>query len=563
VSKDNRFWWPLDLSPAEEAATDAFRERMRREPQALDVGAATLAADLLAHKMKRHVHAILEHDSLPYTCHLLNGWGNARLDGRPLLEHLEPFVHRDEEGRPYILQRDAEGEFHPWQGMAYAVMAGVDPQHPLPGVRASFRDIALNCRQLNVTDGVELGHFLYALAALEPEPRSDGAPFLMGADACDMATLMERAVDAHHHGGFEVCRKVHLTEGLCAAAANVRGMERFRADAQGFLDGQLDILFVLGAALEQVDLLAARGEQGGPGTLLHQLREALLIDSPLENHCYYVGHLIELATLAYVAGGYAIPKETWNAMAFVANRLNHTFPRYLPHASFVECFLHFGHYRRAITLLMEVDKAREEGRALTAADFARYTVDFDHLPPLPEGVSLDATGPSPTREGLYTLAPPPAVGRPEFEAIVARYSQGASANLRARGGFPHFRRMMPSSWPRAFHYELLDHGADVGAEIHLESDAVRPLGPRVQALLARVAGRLPGLEVTWDADWSRGRGRLRVLFPAGMPAERVAEGVHALVDETFADLDAAATRLAVPVTPWSHPLTPPSTPATR
>ncbi len=560
MSDDNRFWWPFDLSPAEEAATGAFRERMRREPQALDVGAATLAADLLAHMMGRHVRAILERDSLPHTCHLLNGWGNARLDGRPLLEHLEPFVHRDEAGRPYILQRDPEGEFHPWQAIANTVMAGVDPLHPLPGVRASFKDIALNSRQLNVTDGIELGHLLYALAALEPEPRADTAPFLMGADVCDVTALMERAVDAHHHGGFEVCRKVHLTEGLCAAAANIRGMERFRKDAQGFLEGQLDILFVLGAALEQVDLLAARGEKGGPGTLLHQLRESLLIDSPLENHCYYVGHLIELATLAHVAG-FPIPQETWSAMAFVANRLNHTFPRFLPHTVFAECFLHFGHYRRAITLLLEVDRARAGGRALTPADFARYTVDFDCLPPLPAGVSLDAAGPAPTGEGLYTLAPPPAGGRPEFEAIVARYSQGASAHLKARGGFPHFRRMAPPSWPRAFHYELLDYGGDVGAEIHLESDAVRPLGPRVQALRERVAGRFPGLEVTWDGGWSRGRGRLRVLFPAGTPVERVASGIQTLVEETFADLDAAASGLSVPVAPWALPLaTPASSP---
>ncbi|XXF78899.1 hypothetical protein P2318_03830 [Myxococcaceae bacterium GXIMD 01537] len=542
---DNRFWWPFELSSREESAFHAFRERMRREPCALDAGAARVAADLLAHMMARHVGDILERDSLPHTGHLLNGWGNARLGGRPLLEHYVPFVHRDEAGRAFILQRDPEGEYHPWQGIAYTVMAGVDPGHPLPGVGASFREMALNSRQLNVTDGIELGHLLFALASLEPEPT--GTPFFMGSDACDVEALMERAVDAHHHGGFEVCRKVHLTEGLCVAAARIRGMERFQADARGFLEGQLDILFLLGAALEQVDALEAAGESAGPDSLLSALRDTLLIESPLENHCYYAGHLIELAGLAHAAG-YAISPEHWSAMAFVVNRLNRTFPRYLPHTAFLECFLHFGHYRRAITLLLEVERARVEGRPLGAADFARYTVDFDALPPLPEGVSLERTGPAPA--GLYTLAPPSPGGRREFEDIVGRYSRGAPGPLKARGGFNHFRRVGPPTWPRALHYELLDYGGDVGAEIHLESEAVRPLGERVRALVDRVASRFPEQTVDWDEGWSRQRGRLRVVFRAGTPADAVASGIQKLIDETFAELDAAATGLSVPVAPW-------------
>lgn len=544
---DNRFWWPFELSPREEEAVSAFRERMRREPCSLDVDASRLAADLLAHMMGRHVSDIIERDSLPHTGHILNGWGNARLGGRPMLEHLEPFVHRDEAGRPFILQRDPEGEYHPWQGMAYAVMAGVDPGHPLPGARASFREIALNSRQLNVTDGIELGHLLFALAHLEPEPLQ--APIFMGSDACDVETLMERAVDAHHYGGFEVCRKVHLTEGLCAAAARIRGMERFRRDAQGFLEGQLDILFVLGAVLEQVDALAATGGRAEPGTLVQQLRESLLIESPLENHCYYAGHLIELAGLAY-ASGYELPAEYWSAMAFVANRLNHTFPRFLPHCAFQECFLHFGHYRRGITLLLEVEKARAEGRPLTPADFARFTVDFDALPALPAGVSIEPKEPAPTHEGLYTLAPPTPGGRARFEDIVARYSRGARPELKARGGFTHFRRVGPPTWPRAMHYELLDYGEDIGAEIHLESDAVRPLKERVRALVERVERRFPEQKVEWDEEWSRQRGRLRVVFSEATPPDVVAAGIHALIDETFAELDASASRLAVPVTPW-------------
>ncbi|QRN99080.1 hypothetical protein JRI60_08685 [Archangium violaceum] len=554
---DDRFWWPFELSPREERAFLAFRERMRREPCTLDTRSTQLAADLLAHAMARHVADVLERDSLPHLGHIINGWGNARLGKRTMLEGLERFVHRDEARRPFILQRDVEGEFHPWQSFAYVVMAGVEPGLPLPTVGTSFREIALNSRQLNVTDGIELGHQLYALAYLEPEPRQ--APFFMGQQALDVRGLMEQAVDAHHHGGFQVCRKVHLTEGLCTAAARIRGLESFREPAQGFLEGQLDILFLLGAVLEQVEALSASGAPAEPGTLLHELRDTLIIDNLLENHCYYAGHVIELAGLAHMAG-YAISPEHWSAMAFVANRLNQIFPRYLPHVTFEEYFLHFGHYRRAITLLLEVERARAEGRPVALADLARFTVDFDHLPALPEGVSLERVGPPPAQDALFCLAPTPPGGRPGFEQIVAHYTRQARPLLEARGRFNHFRRVGPPSWPRALHYELLDYGEQVGAEIHLESEAVRPLSERLRALTERVARRFPGNTVEWDSDWSRQRGRLRLLFAPQTPPETVAAGLQALIDETYPELDALASNLVVPLS--ERPLvTSPSRPA--
>jgi hypothetical protein len=54
--------------------------------------------------------------------------------------------------------------------------------------------------------------------------------------------------------------------------------------------------------------------------------------------------------------------------------------------------------------------------------------------------------------------------------------------------------------------------------------------------------------VEWDPEWWRGHGRLRVLFPSASPAEAAA-GMRALIDATFAVLDAPASRLLIAADP--------------
>jgi hypothetical protein len=542
-----RFWWPLDLSPREEEAVERFRRRMIAAPPALDRAAVESVAGLLARRMAGTLADILERDGLPHHCHLINGWGDARFRGRTLFQGTAAFLHRDEDGEPILLQCDPEGDFHPWQSLAYAVMAGVDPDVPIGDSGATLRSLARRSRTIQTGKGQELGHLLFALAHLDPEAGSP--PFHFGDALRTVPELVELAVDAHHHGTFEVCRKFHLTEGLCAVAAEIPGMAGLRADAQGFLDGQLDMLLLLGVILAEARGLLEAGKAPQPDDLIEELRETLVMDRYLENHVYYAGHLIELAAFAD-SFGYRLAPEHRGAVAFVVNELNRTIPACLPKASFLDCFLHFGHYRRAITLLLEVERAHAAGRRLTREDRARFAVDFDALesapfePPAAEPVDLDL--------GVYTLAQPSKPLRPEFAAAVALYAAEAADGLKPRGGFPHFRRIGPPSWPRAFHYELLDYGEEgkdeIGAEIHLESDAVQPLAAAVSGLRDEVARRFPGRRVEWDPEWWRGHGRLRVLFPSASPAEAAA-GMRALIDATFAVLDAPASRLLIAADP--------------
>ncbi|MCA1612643.1 MAG: hypothetical protein LC795_04670 [Acidobacteria bacterium] len=531
------FWWPLDLSSREEEALGRFRRRMRETPVPLDAGLCAAFAEQLAELMSRHVAGIVERDSLPHLSHVLNGWGDARFRGRRVTERFENFIHRDAGARPFVLQCNPEGEFHPWQSFAYAVMAGVDPEESFPpGV--TLRELMRNSRLLDTSEGRELGHLLFALAYVEPDAGSP--PFSLRGECRDVRGLMKLAVEAHHSGSFEVCRKFHLTEGLCAMAALSEGFAEYRRDAQGFLEGQLDMLLLLGLILEEARGLTERGETAEDGSLIRELRETLVLGDYIENHCYYAGHIIELAAFAESLG-YRVAPEHRAAMAFVANELNRSLPPYLADACFGECFLHLGHYRRAITLLPVLERLRAERGALTRADLARYTVDFDAYAPDAELISAAARQAYPRVPGVFEVATFEGGARAEFLSVVASYrSTSPPPHFEPRGAGEHFRRIGPPGWPRSVHYEFVDYGGPVGAELHLESDDVRPLAERVRPLVGRVAARLPGPRIEWEPKWSQGRGRLRVVFDASAAPEQVAAGMRALIEETFPELDAAA-----------------------
>jgi hypothetical protein len=352
-------------------------------------------------------------------------------------------------------------------------------------------------------------------------------PFFLDGQQFTVHELVEHAVVAHIEGDFKTCRKIHLTEGLCAAATRIAGLQDYREEAEVFLAGQLEQLYVLGVILDE-----ARRVHAAPGqadvSLLDDLRASLQIDRLFENVMWQAGHLTELAQLA--AGlGYAIAPEVERSLAFVINEVNGLLPAFLPHTDFAENFLAFGHYRRGVSLLVERLRAGREGRAV---DLARFTVDFDALAPAP----LPAAVPAPT--GVFELYHKPHAARPRFMEVVACYAAVAGDGLEPRGAADHFRRIGPPSWPRALHYELLDYGDDIGAELHLENNAVRPLGPVLRELVPGVAARFAGRRVEWDPSWWRKSGRLRVLFDAATPAEEIAGGLRTLIAETWTAIDA-------------------------
>jgi hypothetical protein len=512
-------------------------------PQSLDRHGLVSCTDLLASLMARHIGAIIDRDSLPSLCHVINGWGNGMYHGLHMTDRMMAFIQRGKGGRPFVLQRDPEGDFHPWQSFAYAVMAGVSADVPLGRGGPTLRELAEISRTLNTLDNHELGHLLFALAHLDPNP--EGAPFRLTDRFLTPSEVIDAAIDAHHYGSFEVCRKFHLTEGIAAAAALMPGMGRHRAAAQGFISGQLDILFVLGSMLAEVRAACEAGTPPLSDGLLASFRHSLILGDFFENHTFYAGHLIELAGFAAIQG-YTVTAAQRAAIAFIINEINATLPHVAERLSFLDCFLHFGHYRRAITLFGELEDANWHGEEVGPDRLGRYAVDFDSAPAVRKAhVQKDSLGAA-LDLGLYQLELPAANPRARFMDVVACYDLVAPAELKPRGGFDHFRRVGPPRWPRAFHYELLDYGDAIGTEIHLESDAVLPMAPLVRGLAPAVAQAVGAAKVEWDPAWWKSRGRLRAVYPDDVQPEDVANGLLAMIRATFGTLDPMATALPVP-----------------
>lgn len=537
-----RFWWPLQLSLREEEAHNIFIEKILREPIEINKESNFFVIDQLDRLMKMNIADILERDGLPHHCHLINGWGNSTFKGRPLIEGMEVFAHRNANGDYFILQCDPEGDFHPWQSFAYAVMAGVDPDLSLSSKGFTLRSLAKNSRKINTIEGRELGHLLFALSYLEPD--IDAHPFLLKDKNYSIKALMDLGVEAHHYGTFDVCRKFHLTEGLCAASASIPGLESYRQAAQGFLDGQMDMLLLLGVILQETRKLQELSKAVEANSLISDIRSTLRLGNLIENHCYYAGHLIELAGFA-ANFGFSVKTEHWHSMIYIINELNATLPSYLPYLYFQDHFYAVGHYRRAITLLPEIMLALESNRKIGRETLEKFIVNFDSIDVSKDVFDLDTSSkPSSVEQGgIYNISYITKKPREKFTSAIDWYSRNTTGELQARGKFDHFRRIGPSSWPRAFHYEILDYGNEIGVEIHLESDSVLPMREAVKNLEGKIKDLFPNKKVEWDPTWCHDLGRIRVIFDDSYSSEEIAEGISSLIDKTFPELDYLASHL--------------------
>jgi len=531
-------WWPVELGPAELEAVSAFYDELEAEPARFDAEAAQRADEAIAEAMRRHVAEIVDGAVLSHYCHLLNGWGNAAWKGHRLLEGLASFCRPDAHGRPYLVQYDRDGDFHPWQTLAYALMAGIDPDVEVPALHGSLRQLYARSRVLQTDEGAELGHLLFALAQLGA---SVDTRFELPGGSTDVAGLMVRAIEGHHHGHFRVCRKLHLTEGICAAAAMIPGLEQHRAQAQAFLDGQLDLMLLLALVLERVSDPLRVAERVAPGGIVHALRQTLAVADCFEDHVFLAGHYLELACFAG-GMGYEISSLHREAMIRIANAIDHALPHWLPRSPFAEQFLFYGHYRRALTLLPGCLRTYPRAWAPSPAERAAFTVDLDARAVAEPRAASEA---APVPAAAFTTARAK-TSRPEFVAAIAALVAALPAELEVQGFRSHFRHVRPVDWPRALHYELLDYGEQAPAftlEIHLESDAVRPVRDTLAGLLPAVQARFPGQFVDWQPAWGRGRGRLRVAVPDDVPPAEVAAAMLRLVACTREPLARALAEL--------------------
>lgn len=523
-------WWPLSLSPHLLSAFWKFRESMQAIPR-MDhalLDNTTRQLDTLLH---RCIGNIIERDGMPHLCHIINGWGNGQYNGVHHLDRIAGFIHRDSHQHPFLLQKDPEGDFHPWQTFAYAVMAGVQPHQTIGKTGITLRELATHSTFLKTDKGTELGHLLYAFAHLAPD-KTDIA-FSLNGTRYGLHALMEHAIDAHIHGDFDVCRKFHLTEGICALVKKADGFAQYHDTALLFLQGQLEMLFLTGIIFEQLN------SPQPDHALVEDARKALVLGDAVENHAYYAGHIIELATLAAMMG-YDIDPVYWNAMVYITNSLNRIIPSFTSKIAFEECFLHFGHYRRAATLLAALEATGFRPPAQDEGMLAQYTVSFNGPAP-----ALPPAAPGGKLEGLFSFAVPTKQPRERFEQVVETYNSSADPLLQTRGTFDHFRRICPPGWPRFVHYEFLDYKTHIGVEIHLEHKGVTPLQENIQSFRHSIEKKFPGKIVGWDDRWYNNSGRLAVIFDESEAAEAIANSMRTVIDITFPALNERATALTL------------------
>lgn len=526
-------WWPFEFEDALERHFLSFRNKVLSDQVALNTSLVKEAADQMAASMVPNIRDVVARDGLPHLAHAIVGWGDGRLDGLSLCDRIAEFATASEAG-PVVPQCDPEGDFHPWQSFAYSAMAGCDGDRPLGTFDFSMRDMIRASRVLQTRENRELGHLLFALATYDPDP--NGPPFDMGGVEVPVAELPERAVEAHIYGGFQVCRKFHLTEGLCAAVARIPGFEAWRPHAEGFLDGQMTVLEVFALIME---LAGAVERGGGDRAALARWRNALRIGDNLENHIYYAGHLVELAALARMHG-YTLRSSQLNAANYVVNATNRTVMSWQKHLNFRDSFLGLGHFRRASTLWMALENGEIKKPEQCREVLRRFAVDFDAT-----DTRVPAPEPVPLPEGsVYAVARTVPEPRPIFAQMIAAYEKTLPpAGLRTRGTFDHFRRIGPPHWPRSVHYELLDHEQAIGVEIHLEKDEVAALKPVLEAIHERAQVAFPEARIVFDETWYRGRGRVVLGYHDRVGPEAIAKEARRFIDMTFPQLDQAISEL--------------------
>jgi hypothetical protein len=534
-------WWPLSLSKAASAIYQRFCIRLAKTSIELNRRSVRNAASLLAQEMKTDLSEILERDSLPDYGHIINGWGDGTFGGKRISSRLDGFIHFDPMQKPLILQKDPEGEFHPWQSFAYGVMAGLSAHSRFSAAGITLGQLSCNSTFFNIdpAESHELGHALFALSFLDSNPMEK--VFYLKGHKRGVDDLMREALDSHQSGSFKVCRKFHLTEGLCAMTARVVACKVYRQAVEYFLAGQLDMLVLLALMLNETHGQGRAQHEGLPSLVL-ELREALVLDNYIENYYYYAGHLLEVGTLALIEG-YRLSKLHRNAMVFVANCLNEFITQILPHITFQDCFLHFGHYRRGITLLLECERDIPPSRS-NHNKFRHYTVNFDKTRSSTIRSQSNLITPF-LSNGIYAVARDSHQPRNRFETVLKQYAKHCMPTFCISGKYNHFRRISPKWWPRSFHYEFLDYGSQIGVEIHLESDWVVRFADNVKWFVPRLTKDFPHQIVEWDGEWWGKRGRLRVLFDDSTDAQVVAAAMHQLIKRTFSQLDKRLSRAAL------------------
>jgi hypothetical protein len=129
--------------------------------------------------------------------------------------------------------------------------------------------------------------------------------------------------------------------------------------------------------------------------------------------------------------------------------------------------------------------------------------------------------------------------RPEkFMGVISEYNAQVNENWQTRGSFMHFRRIAPSHWPRACHYEFLTLPNAICVEIHLERDEFAFIKPYLMGSVSSLRTEIHGYqELGWDEQWNKSRGRLFISFSDQTGTDVIVEAMQKLIELTSQDIE--------------------------
>ncbi|MDO8554559.1 MAG: hypothetical protein Q7S22_07155 [Candidatus Micrarchaeota archaeon] len=355
------------ITPKGKSMIAACCQRIKDTKPELDLVKVERAASTIANMLLKENLGQLkmtEPEHLGPLIHVVNGHGDFRYAKITGLEYVARLLDGGIDLPTLICTNKYT---HPWQIFAYMSMAGISPDSELPNFGRTLRALAISNTTIDIPTkhpNQELGHLLFAAAHLVPDKNM---PFILNDRSVTLRELIILAIETHaeqENRRSTVCYDAHLTEGLCAATSLISGVEDLRGESQEFLNRQLFLLDVVATAIYYFRSIREYNLFDAIIKILHMPDDRTL---PL----MLVSHMLELAAFAELFGYTIQSREIIN---YVTNAFNQELD-YHCEPGFLDFTL--THYRRAITLLKEIELARLAGMPLSAIDLATYTTNFD------------------------------------------------------------------------------------------------------------------------------------------------------------------------------------------
>lgn len=447
-----------------------------------------MISELLEEWFGAHRGLLIHTQDLAESAHWVLACGNLSHNGNSWLDGFPAFLETTDSGQLLLHHKqDAAGTWprHPWQPIAYAALAGVDPDETISNTSVTLRNLAIASTELGEVAPEDFGHLTIAASLL-----GLGKDFEISiAGRAYAVEALARACDKALDSGLSFCWGFHLAEAVLLAAFLLPLPQlRFRMERIAFAR--------LSAAR---DLLVSRRSVCSPRPLRDDsvFAAGTLGESRLQ-FLSLAAHMIELSGLCLqfdVRKRSEIRKLVFNTLALLDELVRGWPIRFLRPRQWL--IGPFAHLRRGLALT--------QASSDSGSPFPKGAVGPPHC-----GIGLrqetEASALS-TQESCYVRLPGVNIGEPKIASITTIVEQLDNSNswlIRREPRFISFRR---AHWPVYVHYEIETDPQSTFVELHLEYEMDGSFTRAFQTLCQRLASELQGY--VWDGYWAGCLGRLR------------------------------------------------------